>query len=381
MQKVSLVKCTSYNEKEVYEAVKKSIDLIGGLNIKDSSKVLIKPNLLVAVSPDKHASTHPSIIQAIIKILKEKNCTIFVGDSPGFHDPLRTAKATGILEVCKKENVKFIEFKNKKSYLYKEAIFLKRFDLCDIIDKVDYIINVPKLKTHAMMHVTLAIKNTFGFIIGLSKSQMHLKLQDEEKFGSMLVDLNNFVKPTLNIMDGIIGMEGNGPQNGDLKKANIISASHDSLAMDIVMCKFIGFNPLTIPTNKVALTKQDSNYLKNIQIVGEKLDDVKVPFKPSDKRPITFMFPKSIGKKINHLLAPRPIINTKKCKACGECITICPAKTISMNQYDNKKAAYIHKKNCIRCFCCHEICPFDSIIIKKNRIGKVLEYIMEKIRR
>jgi uncharacterized protein (DUF362 family)/NAD-dependent dihydropyrimidine dehydrogenase PreA subunit len=379
MEKVSLVKCGSYDEKEVYEAVRKSVELIGGLPVKSNSKVLIKPNLLGPKKPELHITTHPAVVKSVIKLLKEKNCKIYVGDSGGIHSHIAIAEETGILKVCEEENVEFVDFKNKKSYLYKDAILLKRLELCDILDKVDYVINVPKLKTHVMMDVTLAIKNTFGLIIGMSKSQMHFKMQDKVQFGTMLVDLNNFVKPCLNIMDGITGMEGNGPQNGDIKNANIISASYDSLAMDIVLCKLIEVDPLGVVTNKVALKKKDKQFMNDISIVGEKLENVKVPFKQKSSISVTYMLPKGVAKLINHTLSARPIINSKKCKACGECIKICPAKTISMKQYEGKKAAYINKKNCIRCFCCHEICPFDSIDIKSNRIGKLVEKIAKRI--
>lgn len=373
MKKVSLVKCTSYDEKEVFEAVKKSIDLIGGLPVKPNSKVLVKPNLLMAKEPDCHITTHPSVVKAIIKLLKEKNCKILVGDSGGIINTKHAGEKTGILKVCEEENVEFIEFTHKKTYFCKEALMVKRLELCDILDKVDCVVNLPKLKTHVMMDLTMAIKNTFGLIIGYGKSQMHFRLKDKQKFATMLVDINNFVKPCLNIMDGIFGMEGNGPGNGDIKEADIISASYDSLAMDITLSKVLGYDPMKIATNKVALTKKDKNFLEEIKVVGEKIEDVKVHFKPSHSVSITFMMPPFIAKFLNHVFTPRPIVNSSKCKACGECVRICPAKTISFKTKNEKKVAWINKKDCIHCYCCHEICPFDSIILKKGIILKIME--------
>ncbi|MBU0628171.1 MAG: DUF362 domain-containing protein [Nanoarchaeota archaeon] len=378
MEKVSLVKCNSYNKEEVYKAVKKSIELIGGLKIKPGSKVLIKPNLLRPKHPKYAVTTHPEVIRAIIKLFKEKKCRIFVGDSPGFHDSTTTAKVCGILDICKQEDVPFINFKKKKVYMYKEAILMKRFELSDILDKVDYIINVPKLKTHVMMGVTLAIKNTFGFIVGLNKSQLHFKLKEKEKFASMLVDLNNFVKPTINIMDGIIGMEGEGPGNGDPINSGIISASYDSLSMDITLCKVIGFDPLSIWTNKIALSKKNKDFIKDIQVVGEQIKDVKIKFKPSKQKPLSFVLPKGIAKVLGNLITAKPKINPKKCKACCECIKICPAKTISLKKYKGKKTAFIDKKYCIRCYCCHEICPYNAIDIKRSIAGEFLD-LLQKI--
>ena len=375
MEKVSLVKCTSYNKEEVYKAVKKSIELIGGLKIRPGSKVLIKPNLLRPKHPKYAVTTHPEVIRAIIRLLKEKNCKISVGDSPGFHDAVTTAKVCGIIDVCKEEDVPFVTFKKKKVYLYKEAILMKRFELSSIVDEVDYIINVPKLKTHVMMGVTLAVKNTFGFVVGLNKSQLHFKLEDKEKFASMLVDLNNLVKPSINIMDGIIGMEGEGPGNGDPVNSGIISASYDSLAMDIVMCKAIGFEPLDIWTNKIALSRKENDFIKKIEIVGESLEDVKIKFKPCEQKPLSFVLPKGIAKILGNLITSKPKINPKNCKACCECIKICPAKTISLKEYKGKKAAFIDRKYCIRCYCCHEICPYSAIDIKRSIAGEFLELL------
>ena len=379
MVKVSLVKCDDYGSANVYNAVKKSIELIGGLNIKSGSKVLVKPNLLRPRHPKYAVTTHPEVVRAVIRALKEINCKVIVGDSPGFHDAVVSARTSGILDVCKSEKVEFIDFKKGKSYLYKEAILMKHFTLADVIEDVDYIVNVPKLKTHVMMGVTLAIKNTFGFIIGLEKSKLHFKLKEKDQFASMLVDLNNFVKPVINIMDGIVGMEGNGPGNGDPVNVGIISASHNSLAMDITMCKLIGVDPLSIWTNKVALSKEKGSFVDRINVVGEKLDDVKVRFKVSKEQPLRFVIPKGVAKVLGNLITAKPKINIKRCKACSECIKICPAKTIHMKQYNGKKTAWIDKKDCIRCFCCHEICPYDAIDIKRGIFGDMLERIRKML--
>ncbi|MFH1641295.1 MAG: DUF362 domain-containing protein [Nanoarchaeota archaeon] len=362
MTYVSIVKCSSYNKSEVYSAVKKSVSLIGGLNIKNGSKVLIKPNLLSPKHPKLCVTTHPEVVRAIIKLLKLKKCRISVGDSPGINDPVTTAKVAGILQVCEEEKVNFVPFKKSKSYFYKDALYMHRFDLCDIISDMDYIINVPKLKTHVLMNVTLAIKNSFGFMVGTSKGQMHLKMGEKDKFASMLVDLSNFVKPHINIIDGIMGMEGEGPGSGTPKKVGIISASYDSLALDIVMSRMMGFDPMSILTNKIALSNKNEDYLKSIKVVGERLKILK--FKPATPQALTFIFSKNVAQFVNRVFSAKPFINYNKCKACKECIKICPAKTIIMK---NGKA-FIKKKKCIRCFCCHEICPFHAIDLKKWRL-------------
>ncbi|MEA2038091.1 MAG: DUF362 domain-containing protein [Nanoarchaeota archaeon] len=373
MEKVSLVKCSSYDDKEVYNAVKKSVELIDGLKIKDNSKVLIKPNLLRPSHPNTNTTTHPSIVKAVIKLLKEKKCNVFVGDGPGFHDPKTTAKVCGILDVCKEENVPFVDFTDKKSYLIEDAMLIKRHDFAKIIDEVDYIINLPKLKTHVQMGITFAVKNTFGFIPGLNKSKLHLKLADKEKFAMMLLDVHNFIKPNINIIDAVFGMEGNGPTNGTSKKVGLIASSHDALALDIVMCKVVSFNPLDFWTNRVGLRLKEKDFIENIKITGEKLDEVKINFKHPEVNSIQFGLPKFVHEIIHNLIVSKPKVNSKKCVACQECIRICPAKTIHLKKYGKKQVAWINKKDCIRCFCCHEICNYDAIDIKKSILGEPLE--------
>jgi len=373
MVKVGIVKCKDYDFDKVYSAIKESISLIGGLGIKEGSKVLLKPNLLRPRHPKFAVSTHPQFVKAVIRILKENKCNVIVGDSPGFHDPIITAKTCGILDICKEEDVEFVVFKNKKSYFYKDAKFMHRFDLCDIIDKVDYIVNLPKLKTHVMMVVTFAVKNTFGFIIGLNKSKMHFKLAEKDKFANMLLDLNEFIKPCLNIMDGIVGMEGDGPGNGDTVNVGIVSASYDSLAMDLIMCYLVSVDPLSIWTNKEGLRRRDKDFLDNIELVGEKLEAVKVKYKMPSEQKLSFVLPNTLSGFINKLMTPaRPIINPKKCKACWECMKICPANTIGSEEFNGKKVAFIHNDKCIRCFCCHEICKYGAIDIKKGVVSRVL---------
>ncbi len=365
MVKVSLVRCESYDADRLSEAVERSIKLIGGPKASKGAKVLIKPNLLRPRHPRFHVTTHPEFVRAIIRTFKGKGCEIIVGDSPGFHDPYTTAKVCGILDVCREEGAEFVGFRSKKTYLHEDALLMKRMELADIIDGVDYIVNAPKMKTHVMMGVTLAVKNTFGFMVGLNKSQMHLKLADREKFASMLVDINNFVKPDLNLMDGVVGMEGNGPGNGTPISSGLIAASHDSLAMDIVLCRIMGVKGIL--TNKKGLQTRGERFLEDIDEVGDKA--LKLRFKPAEKQPVTFVSSNYLAKVMREIMTAKPRINSRKCKACGECMRICPAKAIKMKS----GAASIVRKDCIRCYCCHEICPHDAVEIRKNAFGKIME--------
>ncbi|HLC96976.1 MAG TPA: DUF362 domain-containing protein [Candidatus Nanoarchaeia archaeon] len=303
MVTVALAKCSSYDSEEVYHSVKKSVSLLD-VPIKNS-KVLIKPNLLYPRKPEDAVTTHPEVVRAAIQLFKQLNCEVLVGDSPGIHDPIQTAQATGILQVCRDEGIAFVKFMGKKSFTVKNPLIRRKFDLTSYVAEVDHIVNIPKLKTHVMTGSTIAIKNLFGLIVGLHKSQFHFKYYEKEDFAKMLIDLANTINPSLSIVDGIIGMEGNGPGSGQPKKAGIIAASEDPLALDIIMNRFIGIGPMEIWTNKVGLQTRPADFLKSIKMVGDKIKPV--PFKRAEDRPMTFIVPKGAVQFVSKLFANKSL--------------------------------------------------------------------------
>jgi len=235
-EKVSVVKCDSYDEKLVLEKVKEALDLIG-FEIKEGSKVLLKPNVLSAKRPDEAVTTHPSVINAVCKILKEKKCKILIGDSSGMGvgGTREAFKKTGIEEISKKYNAELIPFEESKIVYTKiNGKILKGIHVSKSILDVDFIINMPKLKTHALVGYTGAVKNMFGIIPGGKKSYYHKICGNQITFADLLIDIYNCRIPDLNIMDGIMGMEGNGPAAGKIKKTGIIIASKSGVALDFI---------------------------------------------------------------------------------------------------------------------------------------------------
>jgi len=304
MTNVSLVHCNSYSDVE--EAIRKSISLVN-FRIKKGSKVLLVPNLLRPKGPEHCITTHPSVVQAVIRILKERDCTVFVGASPGMHDPLVTAKASGILDVCRKEGASFVAFKYRKTYFLRNGLYMKKLTLTNMLERVDCVVNLPKMKTHVMMRNTLAVKNTFGLVVGLHKGQLHLNIADKGNFAKMLIDINNHVKPVLNVMDGVMAMEGNGPGSGTPINSGIISASTDSVAMDIVLSTVMGFDLDENFTNSAGLLTRKKDFVSNISIVGDKINIV--PFKRAEDKPLTFVLPRSVARIIGKITTSGEVIN------------------------------------------------------------------------
>lgn len=299
--KVSLQKCNSYNKNEVDASVKKLLNNLGGILkfVKKNQKVLLKPNIVKGAKPEECATTHPAVIESVIKVLKELNCKIFVGDSPFAEDTIGAMKICGIYDVCKKHKVEIAVFNKKINAKNENGIVVKEFPLTHYFNDVGVIINIPKLKTHKQLYFTGAVKNLYSMMPGPRKGFYHLKYSNMEYFANMLLDLHSLLKKkvVLNIMDGIYGMEGNGPCGGNGKFAGILAASNNAVALDFVACSLIGLDVENLATAHYAKKRRD--YLfnpKNIKILGEKLNNIKIkPFVEAEFRTLNMM-PKFVNK-------------------------------------------------------------------------------------
>ncbi|MBU2562512.1 MAG: DUF362 domain-containing protein [Nanoarchaeota archaeon] len=350
-ERVSIVQCKSYKQKEVDKTVLKAFNL-AKITIPKRKKVFIKPNVVGNFGKNQTAiTTSPEIIEAICKILKKNNCKIYIGDSP-FTNAVDSFRASKIEKIAKKYG-KLIIFEQDKLIKIRDnkAKILKNFNFSKTLLNADVIINVPKLKTHQLTKFTGALKNLYGCIPGGMKQRLHLKASTEKKLSNLLVDVYQNIKPEINIIDGIIGMEGEGPTAGEPKKVGYILASKSAVSLDVVSSKLIGYNPRKILAIKEAVKRKLGSF--KYELVGlEKLPLIKFK-KPFVRDKLT--------KKIKDRFLQRPIlVDEKKCIKCGLCSRKCPAKAIKLTPYP-----VVDKKKCIRCFCCMEICPQHALKLKE----------------
>jgi uncharacterized protein (DUF362 family) len=232
--KVALVRCESYDDKAVYAAVKRGVDLVGGAGtfFREKQKVLLKPNLLAGDAPEKCVTTHPAVFRAVAELFISVGATVSFGDSPGFGNTAQVAKKAGLSSVAEELGIATADFKTGIEVFYEKAKQNKKFVIAKGVLDSDVVISLPKLKTHAFEKFTGCVKNQFGCIPGVKKGEYHIKLPDANDFARMLVDLNNFVRPSLYVMDGIRAMEGNGPRGGKPFSMNILLFSSDPIALD-----------------------------------------------------------------------------------------------------------------------------------------------------
>ncbi len=367
--KVSIKNCNTYELENLKKSIEESIKDIGGISkfIKNTDSVLLKPNLLMAKKPEDSVTTHPAIIEALILILREHNITnIAVGDSPAIEGTEKVLKSSGIYEVCKKYNVKTIEFIQEKTLENNENKIMKRMALSKEALSYNKIINLPKMKTHSFTIFTGAVKNMFGLVPGKKKLVFHMKHRDPLEFCDMLLDLINTAKPCLNIMDGVSGMEGNGPSGGEPRKFNKIITGEEAIAVDNIACDFLGLKKVPIITTAKKRNLLGSN-LEHIEIYGSytKLKDVKYP------KLGLIASARGLFAVLRKHTAKYPYVKDGKCVSCSKCFEICPADAIKMTKVEDKLIPVFDYKKCIRCYCCHEVCPVKAIDLKKPILGMV----------
>jgi uncharacterized protein (DUF362 family)/Pyruvate/2-oxoacid:ferredoxin oxidoreductase delta subunit len=351
-------------------AVRKAVNGLGGIThyIKPQSKVLVKPNLLMAKPPECGIDTHPEVLRAVIRVLKDINCHIFVGDSPSvwgkeIENVDEVYRISGITDICREEKVELVKFDKRR--------MRQKFPLTTWLDHCDHLVSVPKFKTHELTIMTGAIKNLFGLVSGTFKTELHKNYSRREDFSNILVDILQEAKPALTIVDGILAMEGDGPAtSGKLRELGLVLAGNDCVALDSVMARIMGIDPLDVLSTKEAaqrgLGRAD---LGSIKISGEDLDHLNVqPFLLPSSSHLQRKVPKPIIKLAKLLIKYYPVPIPENCTRCTACIKICPNNCISMG----KKGIIFNYKECIACFCCQEACPSKAIRVRKSLLAKII---------
>ncbi len=372
-QTVSVVRCDGYEVEAVCRTVKEAVDHIGGIAsfVSRNDRVLIKPNLLSAKSPDKAALTHPAVLEAVIRLVLEAGGKPFVGDSPAMGSASACIEKGEMAPVLKKYNVPLLPFEKAVVIKNPEGAF-KTFEVARDALEVDKIINLPKLKTHGQMVMTMAVKNSFGLIPGMRKTQWHLRIgNNPAHFARMLLDLHYRIPPVLSVMDAVTAMHGNGPGSGDPVDLGLVIAGADASAIDAVSCRIVGLDPgLLYTLAQAKKARMGVPDLSDITVAGSRLEDISVTgFRFPVTGPITAGVPAVFTHLARRILTPRPVIVPERCIECGRCEKICPARAITGPPKGKRTAAppghmVIDYTACIRCFCCQEICPEGAVSIR-----------------
>lgn len=373
MSKVSIVECENYNIDEVLKSIDRTFENLGGIHefVKPGDKIFLKINLVMKKKPEEAATTHPKVVEAVARRLVEAGAKVIIGDSPGGpynRGALQSIyRACGIEQAAKNSGAELNYDLSSSEYEHPDGVSVKRLTLIKPMMDCDKIITISKLKTHGMTLYTGAVKIMFGSIPGVLKAEYHYKMPNVTNFTNMLVDICTLTKPVLSIIDGIYGMEGDGPTAGTPVHSKIILGSRSPFDADVVGAYIMGIRPPDVPTIKRCrernLTDGDIN---KIQIVGGDVEKLRVLYKTPSATTINFSgkLPKKLEIFLNRHVLPRPVFSQEVCIGCGNCKRSCPPGAISM--VDGKPRVNLEK--CIRCFCCQELCPQKAVEVKRTWI-------------
>lgn len=369
--RVALVPCGSYDEEEVCGAVKRGVDLLGGIEgfARREEKILVKPNFLSVAEADRAVTTHPAVIKGTLRVLQEAGCAhVKYGDSPGHGSSAAAARRLGLSgEVC---GAALADMSEEVRVAFPAGMAANEFHFAKEVVEADAIINLCKMKTHALERVTGAVKNVYGFVCGYRKAAGHVAYPNASVFARMLADIHRCVQPRLHIMDAVVAMEGNGPGSGTPVDMGLLLFSADPVALDTVFCRLVDLDPQLVPTNVqgaamgIGTCREEEIALLTPQ--GE------ITFAHLAERYANPRFDVDRGGTKKTLLSRysdfmtrlsrRPVIDKEKCVRCGVCVEHCPVpgKAVDFKRGKDAPPVYDYAK-CIRCYCCQEMCPRHAI--------------------
>ena len=372
---VSIVRCADYGEETCERALREVLVPFGGLDwVRPGMRVVIKANLVSAMKPEKAATTHPALLAALTRMLRKRGANVVIGDSPG--GTFAAPHLNAVYRVCGLSEAEAAGAELNRDFSQKEADLpeahtAKHITYTGYLDGADAIISFCKLKSHGMLSLSAATKNLFGAIPGIIKPEYHYRYPDPMDFADMLIDLNEFFRPRLYLVDAVQTMEGNGPTAGTPKYMGALLAGKNPHKIDLLCAKLIGLEAKNVPTLRAAqergLTPASA---EELEISGDAEEFVCKDFVTVQKGTGTDFGAqkgKLLGAAAKTVLRARPKLKRSRCVGCGVCRDTCPAHAIVIE----KGKAKIDRRACIRCFCCQEFCPKGAMRVHRTWVARI----------
>lgn len=376
---VSISRCEGYERDRLFPAVERCLAALGSLLLPEGARVLLKPNCLsVDHGPDWPVNTRTEVVEAVGRYLQERyRVALLIADSGGMGSYGKAKRAYARMgldqaaerlgaELVNLEETGLIEIHNPR------AGRLKSFKATALLERVDYIVNLPKMKTHILTGITGAIKNYLGLLPGSLKRSVHVQAPNGPAMAQALVDIcggiNRKVTTVVHLMDGILSMEGMGPTHGRPRQTDLLIASRDPVALDRVTSTVMAFNPAHLPildlAEKAGLGTAD---WQRIELEGAVWKELPIPgfkhpfsrFREWAERGIPS---KWLGRAYEILYEAKPRVIKGACKGCGACVPACPAGALTLSE----ERVSINKALCIECYCCLEHCPHSALSVPQG---------------
>jgi uncharacterized protein (DUF362 family) len=305
---VSLMRAESYERSQLRASLEELLAPLGGMKafVKLGDRVLLKPNLLTGSRMGKECTTRPEMVHCITEMVREAGGKPFLGDSPAFGSAKGVAIANGYAPMLDELLLPVVDFQGKR-YPTVDPSGGEAFNHLLISKEAmeaDVVINLPKVKSHVQLTLTMGVKNLFGCVPGKMKAWWHMEAgKDSDRFGTMLVETARAIAPNLTIMDGIVGQEGNGPINGEPRSLGLLGASSNVFALDRAVVEILNADPTKIPTIAAAQKLGISPALEEIDFVLRSPQELQIlDWKlPEKMMPIDFGAPRVVKSTFRHL--------------------------------------------------------------------------------
>ncbi|MFP4056151.1 MAG: DUF362 domain-containing protein [Candidatus Brocadiia bacterium] len=386
MSRVALVRCQDYDRRRVLEACRRALDLLGGIGqlVWPGQRVLVKPNLLAAAPPERAVTTHPEVVRALVALLREAGAEVWVGDSPGgveWNITDRALEVSGIGPAAREAGAEVQDFEGGGRHFadLPDGAILRRFAIARAAREADLVVSLAKLKTHGQALYTGAVKNMLGCVPGGGKLRVHQLATKSHQLAAALLDIYAVVRPGLALIDGILAMEGNGPNLGDPRHLGLLVASTDGVAADAVASHLVGY-----PARSIHILGQAEQRglgvgsIERIEVVGEPLEACRVPDFARASNLFYELIPAWLARLVGGAVRVEPQIVQSECRRCGLCQRSCPAQAIAGG---DGEPLVIDRGACIRCFCCHELCPHGAVALRRSLLVRLYDWVTRRRRK
>lgn len=356
--KVSFAACREYS-RDMRPVLKELLTELGGIGafVAPGQSVLIKPNLLTSRAPEQAVTTHPELIRALVRMVRDHGAVPAVGDSPTSVTKLEQVwEQTGFRRMCDEEDVPLLNLDAAGSTQF-ELNGVRVGIACPVLE-ADVLITVPKVKTHVLTVYTGAVKNLYGTLPGYQKATLHKTFPKPGQFGELIASIYGKLRPRLAIADGVVGMDGDGPSGGRPVGLGFLAASADGVALDAAVCRLLGIRIEAVPYFKgLNREKLGAVAAADIELAGTPLEELA----PADFRLPSTLVAHLIPGWLVQIAAPflwiRPAF-TADCSSCGRCVKACSSQALTIAP---KQRPVVDPERCIGCCCCHEVCPESAV--------------------
>lgn len=371
MEQVGMVRCGLYDLQKVRESLELLLEPLGGIArfVKPGQRVLLKPNLLSAKPPSAAVTTHPVIVQAVAELVRAAGGEVLVGDSPGIGSLERVAEKSGVGAAVQAAGARLVNF-IETTQLATEGVF-RQLELSREYLEADVVINLPKLKTHEMMTLTCGVKNLYGTVVGAAKAGLHLTAgHSRGLFAGLLLEIAYARPVALTIVDGVLAMEGDGPNSGTPRELGWLLAGTNPVAVDLVAARLAGIPTELLPVEQEAVRRGlPGSRWEDLELYGEPFEVADPPFRLPEGLDVQFGLPGFVKNLLRNHLTPLPAADPDLCVLCGVCRDACPPGAITLT----KTALKVDSGRCIRCWCCRELCPHHALVVRRRLLLRLLD--------